>query len=177
MINKLYPGLPDYEGPTSGSFTLLHHNGPLIEWSDDVMERIKHIKTKKKESERPIRLKHIVYVPKGMIPKSVQKADAEWRKADAEWQKAEAEWQKAEAEWRKAEAEWRKAEAEWRKADAEWGKAEAKRQKAEAEWGKAEAKRQKAEAEWRKADADKLTAYLHKHVKDCRWNGKEIVFP
>src|SRR3990167_8136857 len=144
MINKLYPGLPDYVGPKSGFFTLLHHHGPPIEWSHDVMERVKYIQKDKAAHERPIRLRHIVYVQKKMIPKPVQKAEAEW--------------QKAEAEWRKAEAEWRKAEAEWRKADAEWGKAEAKRQKAEAEWGKAEAKRQKAEAEWRKADADKLTA-------------------
>src|SRR3990167_3630266 len=114
MINKLYPGLPDYVGPKSGFFTLLHHHGPPIEWSHDVMERVKYIQKDKAAHERPIRLRHIVYVQKKMIPKPVQKAEAEW---------------------------------------------------------------QKAEAEWRKAEAEKLTAYLHKHVKDCRWNGKEIVFP
>ena len=120
MINKLYPGLPDYVGPKSGFFTLLHHIGPPIEWSHDVMERVKYIQKDKAAHERPIRLRHIVYVQKKMIPKPVQKADVEWQKAEAEWQKAYAEWQKA--------------------------------------------------------DAVKLTAYLHKHIKDCRWNGKELVF-
>ena len=45
-----------------------------------------------------------------------------------------------------------------------------------AEREKAAAERRKAAAEWRKTDADKLLAYLHQHVKDCRWNGKEILF-
>jgi len=111
--NRLYPGKPDYKGPTAGHFTLLHHQGPLIERSHDVMERVGHIKGDKAESERPVRLRHIVYVPIKMIPKTVRKAYAKWEKAYAKWEKA---------------------------------------------------------------DADKLLAYLHKHVKDCRWNGKELVF-
>jgi len=132
--NRLYPGKPDYKGPTAGHFTLLHHQGPLIERSHDVMERVGHIKGDKAESERPVRLRHIVYVPIKMIPKTVRKAYAKWEKAYAEWEKAYAKWEKADAEW------------------------------------------EKAYAKWEKADADKLLAYLHKHVKDCRWNGKELVF-
>ena len=133
-MNNLYPGLPDYTGPKSGYFTLLHHEGPLVEWSDDVMERVVYIQREKIAYERPIRLRHIVHVPKEMIPKKVHKAYAKWQKARAEWQKAYAKWQKADAKW------------------------------------------QKARADWQKADAEKFTAYLHKHVKDCKWNGKEIVF-
>ena len=111
--NRLYPGLPAYTGPTVGYFTLLHHEGPLIEWSDNVMERVKYIEERKDANERPIRLRHIVYLPVEMIPKTLQKAYAEWQKADTERQKA---------------------------------------------------------------DADKLLAYLHEHIEDCKWDGKELVF-
>ena len=105
-MNKLYPGKPNYTGPKKGMFTLLHHEGPLLEWSDDVMERISYIKREKAERERAIRLRHIVFFPKKL-------------------------------------------------------------------WGK---KLQKAYAGWQKAYADKITAYLKRHVKDCKWNGKELVF-
>ena len=101
--NRLYPGKPNYRGPTSGYFTLLHHCGPLVEWSDNVMERVEYIKSNKAAHEIPVRLRHIVFVPQ---PKALRKADADWQKAYA----------------------------------------------------------------------DKLLAYLHKHVKDCKWDGKEIVF-
>ena len=139
--NRLYPGKPNYKGPTVGYFTLLHHTGPLIEWSDNVMERVKYIEERKDANERPIRLRHIVYLPVEMIPKTLQKAYAEWQKADTEWQKAYTERQKAYAEWQKADAEW-----------------------------------QKADTERQKADADKLLAYLHEHIEDCKWDGKELVF-
>ena len=111
--NKLYPGLPNYTGPNKGYFTLLHHQGPKIEWSDDVMERVSFIKEEKAKHEVPIRLHHIVHYPDKLIP-------AKWKRAYAEWQKAR--------------------------------------------------------AEWEKADADKFNAYIKKYVKDCRWNGSEIVF-
>jgi len=154
-MNTLYPGLPDYTGPTKGLFTLLHHEGPLLEWSDDVMERIKFINEKKPKHERAIRLRHIVFFPKKLWGKKLQKAYAERKKADAEWEKAYAEREKAYAEWEKADAKWEKAYAEWEKADAEW---------------------EKADAKWKKADADKILTYLKKHVKDCKWDGSTLVF-
>ena len=146
--NRLYPGKPNYRGPKSGYFTLLHHLGPLVEWSDNVMERVEYIKSNKAAFEIPIRLRHIVFVPKKMQPKALQKAYADWRKANADWRKAD-------ADRRKAYADWRKAYADWQKADAD---------------------REKADANWQKAGAVKLPAYLHKHATDCKWNGKEIVF-
>ena len=169
MINKLYPGKENYTGPQKGYFTLLHHAETLIEWSDNVTERIDYIKKEKSVLEVPIRLRHIVYVPMKMVPHWVRKADAEWQKAYAEWQWASDEWRKADAQAEKAHAEAGKAYTELRKADAEWRKAsdEAEKVYAEAE---------KAYAEWRKADREKLLAYLHKHVKDCKWNGVELVF-
>ena len=168
-MNTRYPGKPDYTGPTKGLFTLLHHEGPLLEWSDDVMKRVKYINEQKPEYERAIRLRHIVFFPENLWGEKLQKADAERHKADAERQKADAEWHKADAEWHKADAKWRKADAKWRKADAEWQKANAEWQKADAEW-------QKVDAKWRKADADKILPYLKQHVKDCKWDGSTLVF-
>jgi len=69
-------------------FTLLHHEGPLLEWSDDVMERIKYINEQKPEDERAIRLRHIVFFPEELMGEKLQKADAELQKAYAELQKA-----------------------------------------------------------------------------------------
>ena len=111
-MNKLYPGKPDYTGPTKGMFTLLHHEGPLLEWSDDVMQRLKYINEQKPEHERAIRLRHIVFFPENLWGEKLRKAYAEWQKECAEWRKADAEWQKAEAEWQKAYAEWQKAYAD-----------------------------------------------------------------
>ena len=111
-MNTLYPGKPDYTGPTKGLFTLLHHEGPLLEWSDDVMKRVKYINEQKPEHERAIRLRHIVFFPENLWGEKLRKAYAEWQKECAEWRKADAEWQKAEAEWQKAYAEWQKAYAD-----------------------------------------------------------------
>ena len=105
-MNRLYPGKPNYRGPKKGLFTLLHHSDKLVEWSDNVMERVKYIKSNKAAHEIPIRLRHIVFVPKKMWSEEMKDAYAKWRDAYAK----------------------------------------------------------------------RLIAYLHKHVKDCKWNGWEIVF-
>ena len=134
MPNKRYPGKPKYTGQKSGYFTLLHHQGPIVEWSGNVMERVEYINLEKPEHERAIRLDHIVYVPSSMVPEAVREADAKRREADAKWREADAKWREADAKWREAYAK------------------------------------------WREADAGKLTAYLKRHVKDCRWNGTELLF-
>jgi hypothetical protein len=74
-INHLFPGLPDYTGPTVGFFSLLHHQGPLVEWSDNVMERIRYIDREKPLRERDIRKAHIVYLDPKKIP-AVAKRDS-----------------------------------------------------------------------------------------------------
>lgn len=139
--NHLYPGKPNYRGPKSGYFTLLHHAGELVECSDNVMERVEYIKTVKAKHEIPVRLRHIVFIPKKMWPKGMQEAYDKWLEAGFKWLGA----------------------------DSRLLEAYAKRREAENRW-------LKAEARWLKADADKLLAYLHKHVKNCKWNGREIVF-
>ena len=43
----------------SGLFTLLHHEGPILEESTNVVERLEYILTQKPKSERLIRLQNI----------------------------------------------------------------------------------------------------------------------
>ena len=97
-INKLYPGKPDYVGPTEGWFTLLHHTGPLAEYSKNITERLYYIKNYKTTVEVPIRLRHIVYVPDNMIPERLKKALADWNKALADWDKSYVDWDKVRAD-------------------------------------------------------------------------------
>ena len=90
--NKLYPGLPDYTGPSTGFFTLLHHEGPLTEYSHNVQERIRYINSNKPKHEQAIRLRHIVYIPDSMIPEVLRKARSEYYKASSEYDKASSEY-------------------------------------------------------------------------------------
>ena len=65
------PGFPNYDGPQSGLFTLLHHEGPAVEWSDNVMERVEYIQIHKPEAEHKTRFRHIVYVDPELLPPSL----------------------------------------------------------------------------------------------------------
>jgi hypothetical protein len=67
-MNTEWPGLPDYTGPKTGWFTLLHHEGPHYEFSHDVAERIDYINEHKPAHERPIRLRHIRFVSEDAPP-------------------------------------------------------------------------------------------------------------
>ena len=66
--NTLFPGHRnghgefDYQGPTSGWFSLLHHADNLVEWSNNVMERVQYIVSDKPANEQAIRLRHIVFL-------------------------------------------------------------------------------------------------------------------
>lgn len=67
-LNTLFPGHRngrgefDYQGPTSGWFSLLHHGDDLVEWSDNVMKRVQYIVSHKPADEQALRLRHIVYL-------------------------------------------------------------------------------------------------------------------
>ena len=67
-------------GPQSGCFTFLHHQGPLLEQSDDVMERVNYILQTKPKVERHARLRHIYFVP-APAEKAYQEAKASAEKA------------------------------------------------------------------------------------------------
>ena len=46
-------------GGVKGLFTLLHHQGPIFEASEDVKERLDYIVTRKPQSEQLLRLRNI----------------------------------------------------------------------------------------------------------------------
>ena len=146
VANKRYPGKPNYTGPKHGYFALLHHLGPIVEWSNNVMERTWYINRYKPEHERAIRLSHIVYVPPSMVPDAVRKARDKYRKASAEYFKAR---------FKPDDADYRSKRERFLMAQETW---------------------EMTEDNWRRSDGKKLLAYLKRHVKDCRWNGTELDF-
>ena len=122
-MNLDRPGLPRYKGPTKGVFALVHHS-VLCEPSNNIMERVKYIKSDKPKHEVDDRLNHLLLLPKKQFPELYGHAYAACVKADAALSKADAAWVKAYAAWSKDYAA-------LSKADAAWGKA-VNRQKVEA---------------------------------------------
>ena len=61
MTNTIFPGRPDYVGPTAGWFGLLHHDR-LYEESHDVMERVAYVRANKPKSEIYTRLNNMIYL-------------------------------------------------------------------------------------------------------------------
>ena len=61
MTNTFFPGRPDYTGPVTGLFGLLHHD-ILTESSHDVLERISYVKKHKSRHEVGIRLHNMIYL-------------------------------------------------------------------------------------------------------------------
>jgi hypothetical protein len=59
--NLLFPGRPNYKGPTEGLFGMLHHR-QLFEYSDDVMTRVRYVRFNKPAHERPVRLRNMIYL-------------------------------------------------------------------------------------------------------------------
>jgi len=72
-INKLYPGRPNYTGPTKGLFGLVHHD-TLFEPSHDIMERVNVIKNYKPRDEIKTRLHCLVYLPPERLPSNLNEA-------------------------------------------------------------------------------------------------------
>lgn len=61
MTNTMFPGRPDYVGPTEGVFGLLHHE-VLWETSHDVRERVAYVKDNKPPHEVAVRLHNMIYL-------------------------------------------------------------------------------------------------------------------
>ena len=61
VLNTLFPGRPNYTGPTKGWFGLLHHD-TLAETSHNVNERVDYIKRNKRKREISIRLHNLIYL-------------------------------------------------------------------------------------------------------------------
>jgi hypothetical protein len=71
--NTLFPGRPDYVGPTTGWFALLHHD-TLFEQSHNVNERLDYVRHNKPKNEVALRLHNMVYL--GTIAVVCAKRDA-----------------------------------------------------------------------------------------------------
>jgi len=59
--NTLFPGRPNYTGPTIGWFALLHHD-TLFEQSHNVNERTDYVRRNKPKNEVALRLHNMVYI-------------------------------------------------------------------------------------------------------------------
>ena len=95
--NTLFPGRPDYTGPTTGYFGLLHHDR-LFEWSYNVLNRIDYVRNYKPKDDQAIRLWNMIYLD---IPE-VNKARNDYDTAYNDWYKAHNDHDKARKDWNKA---------------------------------------------------------------------------
>ncbi len=71
--NILYPGRPNYTGPTKGLFGFIHHD-KLFEYSFDIRERVHFIWNNKPGNEIKHRLHCLVYLPLRRLPKELNTA-------------------------------------------------------------------------------------------------------
>jgi len=193
--NTLFPGLPNYTGPTVGFFALLHHSD-LFEWSHDVNERVSYVKDNKGWSEIPIRLAHMAHLPELDVP-DIYAAWAKYKRIrQPAWAEYERIRQPALAEYERiSQPAWAEYErirqsalakyehirqsalAEYERiSQSAWAEYERIRQSA---WAEYERIRQPALAEYeriRHVARPTIEAYVRANVPDCRWDGKEIVF-
>lgn len=88
------------ETKKSGMFWHIHHN-VLVEWSDNIDERIYYIKKNKPANEIEIRLRLMKPV-KGKLPTEMVKAYKAWDKAYKARNKADKAREKADKAWDKA---------------------------------------------------------------------------
>ena len=156
-IKQPFPALPDYDGPTSGLFGLVHHD-KLFEYSRDILERVEFYNTGgKPEHELETRRRCLVYLDPTGQPWAVARA-----KCGADWAKYVA----VRADYG---ADWANYVSVRDKYDADWAKYVAARDKYDADWAEYEA----ATAEY----ASQIEAQIRALVPDLPWNGKELVFP
>ena len=141
--------------PTKGNFFLLHHQGPLLEWTNDIWERVEYILTDKPEYEREKRLREIRPVF-GRLPEPLIQATAAYAKATAAYAKARAAYAKAATACDEAWAACAKAWAAYAKATTAYAKARAAYAKAEA------------------AYASQLEALHRAECPNSKWNGYTI---
>ena len=61
-VNKTHPLLPNYTGPVSGFFIFVHHEG-ILEWSNNILERVDYVRSDKPKAEQAARAKALQAVP------------------------------------------------------------------------------------------------------------------
>ena len=166
--NTLFPGRPDYIGPTSGTFGLLHHE-VLCESSHDVMERVDYIKKHKPKNEVAVRLHNLIYLG-GCEAATDYEAKCAALYADYKAKRAPLD---ADYEAKRAPLY---ADYEAKRAPL-YADYEAKRAPLDADY---EAKRAPLYADYKAKHAPldaEILAYIKSNIPDCAWNGKTLVFP
>ena len=172
-MNVLFPGRPNYTGPTSGWFGLLHHS-ELFETSRDVAERVAYTKGNKPKAKIALRLHNMVYL--GAIASTCDKCAplyADYRaKRDALYADYRA---KRDALYADYNAKCDALTADYRaKRDALYADYNAKCDALTADYA---AKRAPLYADyWAKVDAldAEVLAYIKSIMPDCAWNGKKL---
>ena len=144
--------------PQNGYFTLLHHNGPVVEGSSDLMERVNYILNEKPEHERLTRLKNIFYVTPEQNSEYERITQQAWAEYWRITQQARAEY------WRITQQAWAEY---WRITQQAWAEYERITQQA---WAEYERIMQPAQAEYETA----LCVWLLSWVPFTTWNGKSI---
>jgi hypothetical protein len=182
--NTLFPGRPDYTGPTTGLFGLLHHE-VLFESSHDVRERVQYVKDNKPPNEVAVRLHNMIYLGDRVARRDTLRADYD-AKRDALRADYDAKCDALRADyWAKRDALYADYDAKrdalyadyWAKYDALNADYWAKRDALRADYW---AKRDALYADyWAKYDAlyADILADIRQHIPDCAWNGQTLVFP
>ena len=151
--NTLYPGRPNYTGPTEGIFGLVHHD-TLAEPSADIMERVKYIRKKKHSSEIKTRLHCLVWLPPQRLSSTLWKVHMTEREAYKAKQEGYGVWQKiglSSEDRTEAYQAWRETDIIWQKTVIAWQKVY-------------------------RASTPEIWALIQELVPDCPWNGEELVF-
>ena len=157
--NTLFPGRPNYTGPTKGWFGFLHHE-QLCEQSHDVNKRIHYVKREKPKNEVAIRLHNMIYL--GGC-EATTKLDALY----ADYKIKRVMMDGAYMVDRDA------LYATYTAKDADYTTYEAKHDALYADYT------HKHDAYTVKRDAldAEILAYIKSNIPDCAWNGKTLVFP
>jgi len=167
--NKLFPGKRGYTGPNSGVFAVVHH-GDLCEPSRNIKERVIYIRKEKPKHEIKMRLDHMLYLPPRVFPELYGGKYKKWVRADKQWVVVVERLVKAEKQWGKASKQ-------WYTAYGQFAAAHKQRMAATKKWYAAKKQRDAAREQWcAKIEKAKVETFLRKHVKNCQWNGTEIVF-
>ena len=162
--NILFPGRPNYTGPTTGVFGLLHHD-ILVESSHDVAERVAYVKANKPANEIATRLHNLIYL--GDCEAAVKRILL-WDDYEAKRAPLRADYEA------KRDALLTDYEAKHAALDADY---EAKHDALRADyWTKLDALDADYEAKHAALDAEVLV-YIARHIPDHAWNGSTLVFP
>lgn len=151
-MNTLFPGRPDYTGPTEGWFGLLHHN-LMYEYSHNVMERVRYVQRKKPKHEIAVRLHNMIYLGPELGTKcTVLKADyeAKLKLLDDDYLTTR------------------------KPLNDDY---DAKRKPLDDDyWTKLKLLNEDFWAKRKLLDVE-ILAYIKHHIPDCAWNGTELAFP